>query len=95
MGPDESTGRNGAEAVAVEGRTEFGQGVVERPVAISHDSQGQGPFADEFFLIRRQNLIGQFPGIRRTADDDQVACRKVRTLSRSSGKSREMARHDT
>ena len=36
-------------------------GVVERPVAISHDSQGQGPFADEFFLIRRQILLGNFP----------------------------------
>ena len=49
VGPDESTGRNGAEAVAVEGRTKFGQGVVERPVAISHDSQGQGPLPDRVF----------------------------------------------
>ena len=72
MGPDESPGCDGTEAVAVECRTELGQGIIERPVAISHDSQGQGAFADEFFLICRQNLIGQFPGIRRTADDDQV-----------------------
>lgn len=76
MSSYKGTGCDNTKAVVIESRTEFGQGIIERPIAIRHDSHGQSPFADEFFLIRRQNLIGQFPGIRRTADDDQVACRK-------------------